>query len=584
MTEKEFINEALPTSGHLPMYVMHKFFARKQEDVIREYIQAYSKKGEIICDPFCGSGVTIGEAIRLGRKAIGIDINPVSVFITRNTLKPVSDIEKITLEFNRIDADVKTDITGLYQTSCRDCGQSVSAICFTWKDREMIDVRYDCPQHGRTINPVNDEDLELLKKIENGEITTFFDDNGSCCYWFPTNKLYYDKETPFLKKEQYNSVDELFTKRNLVSLGKLYDRIKRIEDLELQEAFKFAFSSMTHLASKMTPVRPSRPFSSAWVQQSYWFCPQHMESNVWILFVRAVMGRQGLIKAKESLSEDFKDNIEVPGFNELNRGQGNNYLLLESSINDVEEIKENSIDFVLADPPYGYSIQYGELLYMWGSWLQILDNFPTISRGEIIVNPRQKKINIEYEHMLTIAFKKVFHWLKPGGYCIVTFHNPNLKYRNILFRSVLLNGFEFERIVYQPPPRASAKSLLQPFGSQRGDYFFRFRKPKEENEISYESIDENQVERLIVDIVQKIIFEKGKPIHCTEIQNKLDPYLYEELKKSHLLMDFNPENIETILRRYIGDVFEIVDLEITGRGSQKVQNKGWWLINSKRNK
>ena len=118
MTEKEFINDALPTSGHSPMYVMHKFFARKQEDVIREYIQTFSKNGDIVCDPFCGSGVMIGETIRSGRKAIGIDINPVSIFITRNTLKYVSNIERIIEEFNRIIADVKTDINGLYQTTC----------------------------------------------------------------------------------------------------------------------------------------------------------------------------------------------------------------------------------------------------------------------------------------------------------------------------------------------------------------------------------------------------------------------------------------------------------------------------------
>ncbi|MFX1508073.1 MAG: hypothetical protein ACFFDC_18465, partial [Promethearchaeota archaeon] len=65
---------------------------------------------------------------------------------------------------------------------------------------------------------------------------------------------------------------------------------------------------------------------------------------------------------------------------------------------------------------------------------------------------------------------------------------------------------------------------------------------------------------------------------------KLDPYLYEELKKSHLLMDFNPENIESILKRYVGDVFKVVDLERTGNGSQKLQSKGWWLINGKRKK
>ena len=584
MTEKEFINAALPTSGHTPMYVMHKFFARKQEDVIREYIQTFSKKGDIVCDPFCGSGVMIGEAIRLRRKAIGIDINPVSIFITRNTLKHVSDIERIVEEFNRIATDIKTDITGLYRTTCRDCGKSVSAICFTWEDRVIKDVRYECSQHGRTISPVNNKDLQLLKKIENGKINHFFDKDANCRYWYPINRLYYNNKSPFLKKEQYNSVDELFSRRNIISLAKLYDRIKKIENSELQEIFKFAFSSMTHLASKMTPVRPSRPFSSAWVQQSYWYCPHHMESNVWHLFKRAVLGRQGLIKAKENIFTDFKDITEVVSFNELIKSKKNGYLLIESSINEVEEIKECSVDFVITDPPYGYSIQYGELLYMWGCWLQVMDNFPAIARKEIIANPRQKKTDVEYERMLTAAFKKIFQWLKPGGYCIVTFHNPNLKYRNILFRSVLLNGFEFEKIVYQPPPRASAKSLLQPFGSQRGDYFFRFKKPKKRKELSYDFIEANQVEELIVDITKKIISERGEPIYYSDLQNALDPILYEELTNSNLLMDFNPENVEKILKRKLGEIFELVDLEMTGIGNQKLQGKGWWLLSLKRYK
>jgi hypothetical protein len=36
------INRALPTVGHTEMYNMHKYFARKQEDVINEYIKCYT--------------------------------------------------------------------------------------------------------------------------------------------------------------------------------------------------------------------------------------------------------------------------------------------------------------------------------------------------------------------------------------------------------------------------------------------------------------------------------------------------------------------------------------------------------------
>ncbi|MFX1284464.1 MAG: DNA methyltransferase [Promethearchaeota archaeon] len=581
MKKDNSIDDALPTSGHLPMYVMHKFFARKQEDVIREYIQTYSNKGDIVLDPFCGSGVMIGEALRLERKTIGVDINPVSIFITRNTIRYVSNIEQIIKEFNHIKIGVKNDINKLYQTTCRKCGEQVYAICFTWKKNNIVDVRYECPHHGKIISQVNEEDLSLLKKIEKGTIPEYFDENGECRYWYPTNKLYYRDGTPFLKKERFNSIDEMFSKRNLISLAKLYDRIKKIDDLELQEAFKFAFSSMTHLASKMTPVRPSRPFSSAWVQQSYWYCQHNMESNVWILFERAIIGRQGLIKAKKSMSEVFKDKKEATCFDQLVNENDFNYILLESSINTLEGIKENSIDCVITDPPYGPSIQYGELLYLWGCWLELMDNFDKIIEEEIIKNPHQNKGDREYEKMLRQAFRKIYYVLKPEGYFIITFHSPSLKYRNILVRSVLLAGFEFEKIVYQPPPRASAKSLLQPFGSQRGDYFFRFKKPKERIEKSYEAIEVNKVEELIVNITREIIMERGEPTHYTDIQNSLDPILYEELKKAHLLMDFNPESVERILKRYVGKVFELVDMEIRLLGKKPLQGTGWWLSNAK---
>ncbi|UCE14203.1 MAG: DNA adenine methylase [Candidatus Heimdallarchaeota archaeon] len=578
MNETNSINEALPTSGHSPMYVMHKFFARKQEDVIREYIQTYSNEGDVVFDPFCGSGVMVAEALRLGRKAVGVDINPVAIFITKNTVKKTSSTERIVDEFKQIELEIKQDIEELYQTTCRKCGKIVSAICFTWKNRDLIDVRYECSHHGRLISPVNDVDLDLLKKIEDGAVSEFFDDRRGCRYWYPTNSLYYSDGTPFLKKERFNAINDMFTQRNLVALAKLLTRINEITDSDLKEAFRFAFSSITHLASTMTPVRPSRPFSSAWVQQSYWYVTNNMESNVWKLFERAVIKRQGLIKAKEDLPKDFEDKQEVKKFDELAKREEYAYMLIQSSINDLEEIPEESIDCVITDPPYGHSIQYGELLYMWGSWLQLMENFDEIARGEIVKNPRQEKDDMEYEQMMRKAFRKIFQLLKPGRYCIVTFHNPSLKYRNILFRSVLLSGFEFEKIVYQPPPRASVKSLLQPIGSQRGDYFFRFRKPKKKKKLSYKPIKMNNVEELIVDITRKIIMDRGKPIHHTDIQNALDPILYEELKKSDLLMTFNPEGVERILQKHIGEVFQLVDLDPIRIGNKTFQPKGWWLI------
>lgn len=43
---------------HPPMYYIHKYWARKPHNVVGEYIEYHSKKGEIVVDPFCGSGLS----------------------------------------------------------------------------------------------------------------------------------------------------------------------------------------------------------------------------------------------------------------------------------------------------------------------------------------------------------------------------------------------------------------------------------------------------------------------------------------------------------------------------------------------
>jgi adenine-specific DNA methylase len=571
------VDTALPTSGHSSMYIMHKYFARKQEDVIREYIRSHTREGDLVLDPFCGSGVMVGEALRLNRRIIGIDVNPVAIFITRNTIQFI-ETERIIEEFKKIKEDVATDINMLYMTKCRDCARIIPAICFTWSNDSLIDVRYKCPKHGKMISQITTEDLTLQNKIIDRTLKDFFDDKRDCHYWYPTNRFYYNDGTPFLKKEQFNSVDEIFTIRNLISLAKLYSRIEKITDKDLQEAFKFAFTSMTHLASKMTPVRPSRPFSSAWVQQSYWYCPKNMESNVWNLFERSIYGKQGLIKAKSDIPDNLKNVKKANNLHQLIKENKHCLLAIKSSISFLEDLEENSIDYIITDPPYGHSIQYGELLFMWGAWLKLMDNFEIITQNEIIKNRRQHKYDEDYERMLSSAFKSIYRVLKPERYCTVTFHNPSLKYRNILYRSVILNGFKLEKIIYQPPPRPSAKSLLQPFGSLEGDYFFRFKKTKEKKSNDYELIDKIQLEVLIVNIAKQIILEQREPVHYTFIQNSLDPILYEKLEISNKLMNFQPEDIEKTLKKYIGKIFQLEDIEARIIGKKRISCKGWSLI------
>src|SRR5262249_3596882 len=69
---------------------VHGYFTKQVWNVVQEYIKTFTQPGDTVLDPFGGSGVTLVEALMLGRKAIHIDINPLSKFIVQNLLEPVN--------------------------------------------------------------------------------------------------------------------------------------------------------------------------------------------------------------------------------------------------------------------------------------------------------------------------------------------------------------------------------------------------------------------------------------------------------------------------------------------------------------
>ena len=60
---------------------------QKPEALLERVINASSKEGDVILDPFCGCGTTIAVAERLHRQWIGIDITHLAITLIRNRLK-----------------------------------------------------------------------------------------------------------------------------------------------------------------------------------------------------------------------------------------------------------------------------------------------------------------------------------------------------------------------------------------------------------------------------------------------------------------------------------------------------------------
>lgn len=82
---------------------LHPYPAKFIPQIPGHLIGQLSLRGEVVLDPFGGSGTTAFEAIRLGRRAISLDANPVGTLIGR-------------VKTARVDSEVMTDLRALRRT------------------------------------------------------------------------------------------------------------------------------------------------------------------------------------------------------------------------------------------------------------------------------------------------------------------------------------------------------------------------------------------------------------------------------------------------------------------------------------
>ena len=80
---------------------VHGYFTKQAWNVVAEYIKNFTKPGDLVLDPFGGSGITPIEALMNNRKAISVDINPMAVFLVNSLIAPVSQKE-LTSAFERV--------------------------------------------------------------------------------------------------------------------------------------------------------------------------------------------------------------------------------------------------------------------------------------------------------------------------------------------------------------------------------------------------------------------------------------------------------------------------------------------------
>ncbi len=138
--------------GSLGAHAWHPFPAKFPPQLPAFLIERLSDPGDVVLDPMAGSGTTLVEAARLGRRAIGCDIDPLARMIATAKLTPVEGPATLRAGHAVLDAA---------ESDCREDGDGLRRgldLRFDAKTRDFVDYWF-LPRHQLEL-------LALLQRIE----------------------------------------------------------------------------------------------------------------------------------------------------------------------------------------------------------------------------------------------------------------------------------------------------------------------------------------------------------------------------------------------------------------------------------
>lgn len=408
------------------IYRIHKYWGKKPFNEVSKYIETYSSIDDVVMDCFSGSGVTLIEALKAGRKAIGVDLNPIAIKLSRVSVTPIED-DKVYNIFKNIKDKLQNKIYTLYKM---DYGGEKTIITHTiWKNKKPIEVWYSTDKCKKKIRNGNSIDIKMCNEPEIEP------------KWYPKN-IMLENSRINIKKEQ--RVSDLFTPRALVGLSLIYDEIKQIKDYKLKSLFEILFSGTLSQASNLVFVIKNKNKSEvgSWTV-GYWAPKEHFEINVWNCFENRF---KRVIKGQKEINELF-----------FGKNIDKKLKLIHGTATNIP-IKDNSVDYVFIDPPHINRILYLEQSFMWNSWLELnnvdLDNEMIISEAK----SRKHKNLKNYIELFSKAILEIKRVLKPNKYISLAFNCSNKRIINDILG--LFNSYSFE-IVDNNLLKYSAPSVIQ---------------------------------------------------------------------------------------------------------------------------
>jgi DNA modification methylase len=207
-------------------YKIHPYYTKQPSNVVGEYIRHFCPEGGLVVDPFCGSGVTAIEALTNKRRTVCLDLDPLAVFITKQTCLAPVDLNAYWEAYRQVEQEMKPIV-------------------------EFV----------RNASPEELDDYELKE-------------------WYP-------KGVKLPSNADRGYVEDLFGRAQLITLTHLRSAIMRITNERARELLLFAFSGILARASITYGIDPKHAGggdSGIFRVYRYWVPPNPDYRDVWNLF------------------------------------------------------------------------------------------------------------------------------------------------------------------------------------------------------------------------------------------------------------------------------------------------------------
>ena len=442
-----------------PVYMAHAYLTKVPVAAITPFIEAFTKPGDVVLDPFAGSGMTGVAAAITGRRARLFDVSVLGRHIGANYVNLV-DPDLMRRHGEAVLRDASRRIGNSYGVRCEACGSAAQLVKTVWSAvlecrgcSERVNYyralevagwakqRMTCPNCGDHFGarsrrlaeePVVDSIRCLCSRtqLEQEHTSPLELPDPSGLSWpdvpiAETRQMYVASA---LGRNGLTSTAAFYSRRNLCALAALRDAIEAVTEPQVRAKLLFAFTAVLTRASKRYQWSRQRPLNAA--NANYYVAPVFYEWNVFDLFDRKVTAA---IRSDEWIREH--QNGGAPS------GARGPDVLYDLASADQLPLEDNSVDYVFTDPPFGANIFYSDMNLFQEAWLSEVTD-PDAEAVVDRVDTGAPRTAERYERMLIGALRECRRVLKPGGRITLLFGNSSGAMWQLLQRALTRAGLE----------------------------------------------------------------------------------------------------------------------------------------------